>query len=77
MPILLAFSIPYLTTTILAFYLLAINSKIAVINTGKKVNLRRPDKSWLKTLVKENTALFVRNRTTPAAIAPIKKIKQF
>ena len=44
-PALLAFLAPYLTTTALAFYLLAINSKIAVTSTNKKVNLRRSDKS--------------------------------
>jgi len=37
----------------LASYLLAINSKTAVINTGKKINLRRPNKSRLKTLIKK------------------------
>jgi len=52
-PALLAFSAPRPTITISASYLLAINSKIAVTNTGKKVNLRRPNKFWLKTLVKK------------------------
>jgi len=37
----------------LAFYLLATNNKIIIINTSKKVNLRRPDKSQLETLVKK------------------------
>jgi len=48
-----AFLAPYLITTASAFYLLAINSKIAVISIGKKVNLRRFNEFWLKLLVKK------------------------
>ena len=50
---LLAFLAPYLITTVLAFRLLATNSKIAVTNTSKKINLRRPNKFQLKTLIKK------------------------
>jgi len=53
MPALSAFFAPYLITTALASRLLASNSKIAVTSTGKKVNLRRPKKSRLKTLIKK------------------------
>jgi len=42
---LLAFLAPCPITTVLVFRLLATNSKIAVTSTGKKVNLRRPNKS--------------------------------
>jgi len=69
----LAFLVPYLIITALAFYLLITSNKIAVINTNKKVNLRCPDKFWLKTLVKKNIILFIKNRTILAAIAFIKK----
>jgi len=44
MPALLAFFAPCPTITALASRLLAINSKIAVTNISKKVNLRRPNK---------------------------------
>ena len=50
---LLAFFALYLITTVLAFYLLAINSKIMVTNTNKKVNLRRFNKFWLEILIKK------------------------
>ena len=50
---LLAFSAFYPITIILAFYLLAINNKTAVISTGKKINLRCPDKFWLEILIKK------------------------
>ena len=50
---LLAFLAPCPTIIALAFRLLATNSKIAVTSTGKKVNLRCPDKFWLKILVKK------------------------
>jgi len=45
MPILLAFLAPYPIIIALAFYLLATNNKIALININKKINLRRFNKS--------------------------------
>ena len=48
-----AFLAPYPIITVSASYLPAINNKTAVTSINKKVNLRRPDKSWLKTLVKK------------------------
>jgi len=53
MPVLLAFLALCPIITALASRLLIINNKIAVISTGKKVNLYRPDKSRLKTLIKK------------------------
>ena len=53
MPALLAFLAPRPIIIILAFYLLAINSKTAVINTSKKINLYYPNKVYLKTLIKK------------------------
>jgi len=52
-PILAAFFAFYPIITILASRLLIINSKITVINTSKKVNLRCPDKFWLKILIRK------------------------
>jgi len=48
-----AFLAPRLIITASVSRLLAINSKTAVTSIGKKVNLRRPDKSRLKTLVRK------------------------
>jgi len=52
-PVLLAFLAPCPTIIASAFRLLAINNKIAVISIGKKVNLRRPNKFWLKILIRK------------------------
>ena len=53
MPALLAFSAPRSIITISASYLLAINNKIIIISISKKINLRRPNKFRLKTLIKK------------------------
>ena len=53
MPALSAFSAFCPITTALVSRLLVTNSKITVISIGKKVNLRRPNKFWLKILVKK------------------------
>jgi len=50
---LLAFFAPYPITTVLISCLLVINSKTTVISISKKVNLRRPNKFRLKTLIKK------------------------
>jgi len=60
-------------TTISASRLLATNSKTAITNISKEINLYCPNKSYLKTLIKKNIALFIKSKTILAAITPIKK----
>jgi len=73
-----AFSAPCPIITISASYLLATNSKITVISTGKKVNLRRPDKSRLETLVKKGCYFICKKQDyTNRNCLYKKKIKQF
>jgi len=73
MPAFLTFFAPRLITIALASYLLATNSKIAIISMSKKINLRRFNKSWLKILIKKGRYFIYKNRTIPAAIACIKE----
>ena len=66
-----------LATTASASRPLATNSKTAVTSTGKKINIRRPDKSRLKTLVKEGRCFIYKEQDYTSRNCPHKKkIKQ-